>query len=155
MTTSSTVDSDFVRLVADIFDDWQRGRKEPVMPVSLDRALWATLSGSDLTRLTAASGAGATWTEAAELLRAAARAAAPVPLAENDLLAQWLLERCGLLDGGGADEIRTVACLDPAGRARGVPWAGCADSLVALWQDHGRWLVADVPAAMVTVVARP
>ncbi|MCP9965069.1 hypothetical protein LUX57_07870 [Actinomadura madurae] len=29
---------------------------------------------------------------------------------------------------------------------------GCADSVAALWQDEGRWFVADVPAATVTVV---
>ncbi|WP_024934061.1 acyl-CoA dehydrogenase family protein [Actinomadura welshii] len=153
MTPSTTVDTDFVRLLADIFGDWRRGRKEPTASLSLDRALWATLSESDLTRLTATNGTGATWAEAAELLRAAARAAAPVPLAENDLLALWLLARSGLGDAGDAGGIRTVATLDPAGRARGVPWAGCADSVVALWQDEGRWFVADVPAAAVTVVS--
>ncbi|WP_236791983.1 acyl-CoA dehydrogenase family protein [Amycolatopsis sp. GM8] len=151
-TPSSTVDTDFVGLLADIFGDWRRDRKEPSASVSLDRALWTTLSESDLTRLTATDGAGATWVEAAELLRAAARVAAPVPLAENDLLALWLLARAGLGDTGDAGGIRTVASLDPSGRARGVPWAGCADSVVALWQDGSRWLVADVPAAMVTVV---
>ncbi|MCP9977560.1 hypothetical protein [Actinomadura madurae] len=134
MTTSTTVDTDFVRLLADIFGDWRRGRKEPAASVSLDRALWATLSESGLTRLTATNGAGATWSEAAELLRAAARAAAPVPLAENDLLALWLLARAGLGDAGGAGGIRTAATLDPAGRARRVPWAAAPTA----WPPSGR-----------------
>lgn len=150
MTTPATVDTDLVRLLADIFDDWRARRTEP--ETGLDRALWTTLSESDLTRLTAPGGAGATWAEAAELLRAAARAAAHLPLAENDLLARWLLERAGIDGGGDAGEMRTVACLDPAGRARGVPWAGAADSVVALWPDRDGWLVAGVPAAQVTVV---
>lgn len=113
-------------------------------PASLDRDLWSTLAELGLARLTGApghGGSGAGWAEAALLLFAAGASAAAVPVAENDLLAGWLLELAGL-DSGSAG-IRTVAVLDADGAARHVPWARAADSVVALWDCGAGWRVAE------------
>ncbi|WP_291798928.1 acyl-CoA dehydrogenase [Brevibacterium sp.] len=139
----------------------------------LDVALWAQLEELGLTRLTAAEeagGSGAGWAEAAELLSAAARHGVRVPLAENDLLAEWLREVAGLTaadahpdgasgtvdsstTGAGAsgNAVRTVAVLDGSGRAAHVPWASAADSILLVWEDRGRHLVAEVAAASVVI----
>ncbi|HEY2207485.1 MAG TPA: acyl-CoA dehydrogenase family protein [Pseudonocardia sp.] len=61
--------------------------------------LWETLEELGLARLTlseSAGGSGGTLADAAALLLTAGEAAAPVPLAETDLLAGWLLDRAGL-----------------------------------------------------------
>jgi acyl-CoA dehydrogenase len=50
-------------------------------------------------------GLGSSWVEAAALLGLAAVAAAPIPLAEHDVLGGWLLEVAGLADAG---DLRTV-----------------------------------------------
>jgi acyl-CoA dehydrogenase len=110
----------------------------------LDRALWAKLEESGLTRLTAA-GSGAGWVEAAGLLRAAARHAAAVPVAENDVLAGWLVEQAGLPDDPSV--VRTACIADASGAASGVPWAAEVDRIVVLWESADGWRVADVPIA--------
>lgn len=110
----------------------------------LDRALWSRLAESGLTRLTAAE-SGAGWVEAAGLLRAAARHAAAVPVAENDVLAGWLVEQAGLPDD--ASIVRTACIADAAGAASAVPWASEVDRIVVLWESADGWRVADVPAA--------
>jgi acyl-CoA dehydrogenase len=61
--------------------------------------LWSTLTELGLTRLTlpeAAGGSGGSLADAATVLLVAGQAAAPVPLAETDLLAGWLLHTAGL-----------------------------------------------------------
>jgi acyl-CoA dehydrogenase len=61
--------------------------------------LWATLTDLGVTRLTlpeSAGGSGGSLEDAAALLLAAGEAAAPVPLAETDLLGAWLLHAAGL-----------------------------------------------------------
>jgi len=108
----------------------------------LDRALWARLAESGLTRLTGAD-SGAGWVEAAGLLRAAARHAAAVPVAENDLLAGWLVEQAGLPDDPSI--VRTSCVVDASGAAAAVPWASEVDRVVVLWESAGGWRVADVP----------
>lgn len=109
-----------------------------------DRALWSRLEASGLTRLTAAE-SGAGWIEAAGLLRAAARHAAAVPVAENDVLAGWLVEQAGLPDGPAI--VRTSCIADACGAAPAVPWASEVDRIVVLWESAGGWRVADVPLA--------
>ncbi|MFZ2178055.1 MAG: acyl-CoA dehydrogenase family protein [Rhodococcus sp. (in: high G+C Gram-positive bacteria)] len=114
-------------------------------PLEIDRELWATLEELGLTRLTAAEdrgGSGASWTEAALLLSAAGGGAARIPVAENDLLAQWLLGVAGIESSDGL--IRTACVLDGSGSARDVPWARGVDRIVVLWNSPDGWHVADV-----------
>ncbi|WP_219506134.1 acyl-CoA dehydrogenase family protein [Nonomuraea ceibae] len=141
-----TIDPVLLDLMTSVFAD--RG---PTPHGVLDRALWDTLSSCGLTRLTTpehSGGSGATWTEAAVLLRAAAARGLALPLAENDLLAGWLLTEAGLPSD---DILRTACVLEPAGTARGVPWARDAGRIVALWQTGDGWLVADLDPASVHV----
>jgi acyl-CoA dehydrogenase len=151
LATKSVADPDFVRAVNDVFADYRATRPAPAVAVELDRALWSRLDELGLTRLTGAEehgGSGGAWPEAAALLGIAAAAGAPVPLAEHDLLAGWLLESAGLPHDGG---IRTVGLPDADGSCRGVPWAGVTDGLVLLWQDDATWRVCDVPTVRTEV----
>lgn len=146
----STELRDFAQMLSEVFtagDDHRIGEV-----VECDRALWATLGELGLHRLTgdeADGGSGAGWTEAALLLGAAGASAAAVPVAENDLLAGWLLEQAGLpVD----EKIRTAAILDSHGRARHVPWARDVDAIVVVWSGaDGTWRVAEVPRASVEI----
>src|SRR2546430_1295270 len=64
------------------------------MAIPFDDSLWQTLAASGLTLLStpeSAGGSGAGVAEAAVVLAVAAEHAAPVPVAETDLLAAWLL----------------------------------------------------------------
>lgn len=146
MTDTGTLDIELAQLFTDVFESWQDGRDHVGLEQGLDRSLWSTLAELGLTRLTKAEGAGATWVEAAGLLRSAARYAAPVPLAEHDLLAGWLLEHAGLPED---DRIRTAAVLDADGHARRVPWASQVDAVVVLFRSDGRWHVADLDSSAV------
>lgn len=65
----------------------------------LPAKLWATLTDLGMTRLTlpeSAGGSGGSLQDAAALLLAAGESAAPIPLAETDLLGAWLLHSAGL-----------------------------------------------------------
>jgi acyl-CoA dehydrogenase len=65
----------------------------------LPAKLWDTLSDLGLTRLTlpeSAGGSGGSLADASALLLATGEAAAPVPIAETDLLGGWLLHAAGL-----------------------------------------------------------
>ena len=111
-----------------------------------DPALWQQLDELGLVRLTGreeSGGSGAGWYEAAELLSAAARHGARIPLAEHDLLACWLLDAIGLPSSGA---VRTVCVLDECGAERGVPWAAGAERIVVVWNDGGEYRAADVDA---------
>ncbi|MEH1098926.1 acyl-CoA dehydrogenase family protein [Micromonospora sp. CPCC 205561] len=148
MTGPERVDPVLVDLLESVFAPHRPTRTGLV--ATLDVELWGLLESLGLTRLTGAEphGAGAGWPEAAALLAAAARHAVPLPLAEHDLLAGWLLERAGLPADAA---LRTACVLDPRGRARAVPWARAAARVVALFPGPGGWRVADVPAAAVAV----
>ncbi len=111
--------------------------------VGFDAALWKTLAGSGLTRLTlpeAAGGSEGELTDAAVLLTAAGAHAARVPLVETDLLAGWLLHAAGIpLPDGPLTAV--IADLDVsgdrvAGRLLRVPWARAAAGLVVLTPAH-------------------
>ena len=147
-------DPDLVGMLRGLFADYRSRRPAPTEVVDLDRSLWSQLEELGLTRLTAAEdrgGSGGTWADAAALLGLAAGAAAPVPLAENDLLADWLLATARLPNDGG---IRTVCRPSLAGVARDVPWGRDADHVVALWADRGRLTVTDVPVSRTTMERR-
>ncbi|TDE39234.1 acyl-CoA dehydrogenase family protein [Actinomadura sp. 6K520] len=148
MSEIMRVDGDLERLFRDVFTDWRDTRPAATLQVSVDRDLWRTLEELGLTRLTSGEEAAAGWVEAAALLRAAAGAAAPVPLAEHDLLAGWLLDRAGL-PGSGA--LRTGCLLDQDGSAERVPWAASADAIVVIWGEQGAWKAADVPASAAAI----
>jgi len=100
--------------------------------------LWGALDELGVTRLTLpedAGGSGGGWPEAAALLLAAGEAAAPIPLAETDLLAGWLLHAAGLpvptdgplaaaageltlRAGPGSDELIVIGSVPRVGWAR-------------------------------------
>lgn len=129
-----------------------RHREEHEPGAEWDRSLWARLGELGLTRLTGreeSGGSGATWFEAAELLRAAVSHGVRAPVAEHDLLAGWLLDVAGLpVD----DSRRTVCVLDDKGVARDVPWAAEADRIVVVWRSDDRYLVGDVAVADLRIV---
>ncbi|BBX69423.1 acyl-CoA dehydrogenase [Mycolicibacterium psychrotolerans] len=118
-----------------------------------DADLWSRLDDLGLVRLTGAEdagGSGAGWLEAAELVSAAARHGARIPLAEHDLLACWLLDTAGV----PADSARRTVCLlDAQGRAAGVPWASSAQRVVAVWQRGDDHVVADLDPAGLSITA--
>lgn len=142
----STELNDLTRMLEQVFET-----AEPTP--QFDRSLWKTLSDLGLTRLTAAEesgGSGGGWPEAAVLLAAAGASAAPVPLAENDLLAGWLADTVELPTADAAS-VRTVAVLGGDGVANRVPWARSADTLVLLWPDGDGWRVTQVARGDVEV----
>ncbi|WP_207841689.1 acyl-CoA dehydrogenase [Williamsia soli] len=111
----------------------------------IDRNLWANLRETGLDRLTGGpdrEGGEAGWAESALLLRAVGAKAARVPVAENDVLAGWLLDAAGI--AAHDTDIRVAAQLDSVGRSGGVPWASESDRLVLLWRNGDDWQVSDV-----------
>lgn len=148
MSRTVTIDSDLEALFSEVLGAWREKRTPSGLAVELDRDLWATLEDLGLTRLTDAEGSGATWIEAAGLLRAVAAHGAPVPLAENDLLAGWLLERAGIT---ADSRIRTATLLDEHGSARRVPWASQVDAIAVLYSTPEGWKVADIATGAVDI----
>ncbi len=151
LVQSTTADPDLVEMLTDLFADYRQTRPTPSAIIDFDPDLWGRLEELGLTRLTASEasgGSGASWIEAAALLGLAAGAAAPVPLAEHDILAAWLLESAGLPNDG---RLRTACRPDPAGNALNVTFGRDVASLVALWEDGEQWRVADVPADRVRI----
>lgn len=151
----TTLDPELAALFVQVFDDY-RSTHGPAGPErDFDPDLWATLAELGLTRLTAPEaegGSGATWAEAAALLAAAAGAAAPVPLAENDLLAGWLLRVAGA--PATDTRVRTAAWFDTSagGSVHPVPYARDAGSIVLLTRRDGGTYVSELSAGDLTVV---
>ncbi|MET7772573.1 acyl-CoA dehydrogenase [Nocardia sp. NPDC005366] len=127
----------------------------PNTTIDFDPALWKTLAESGLTLLTtpdAAGGSGATLTESAIVLTSAAAHAAPVPVAETDLLASWLLRAADLpVPTGPLTAVHDPALEIGRGRVRGtaqrVPWARAAQAIVLADERS----VAVVPAAALRI----
>jgi len=143
MRSIARLDAQLEQLLEQVFAN-AAGLHSGSTGLHFDRALWAKLEESGLARLTAA-GSGAGWIEAAGLLRAAARHAAAVPVAENDVLAGWLVEQAGLPDD--ASVVRTSCIADASGAASEVPWAAEVDRIAVLWESGDGWRIADVQVA--------
>ncbi|GAA1831725.1 acyl-CoA dehydrogenase family protein [Pseudonocardia ailaonensis] len=149
----SAARNDLEDLAESVFGDaWGTG-------TALDSALWATLEETGLARLTlpeAAGGSGGTLVDAAEILIAAGRFAARVPLVETDLLAGWLLQAAGLeVPAGpltavlGAElKVPAVSGEPVSGTLRRVPWGRSAAGVVVLAGE--RVLLLDPASAQVT-----
>ncbi|MFI5957537.1 acyl-CoA dehydrogenase family protein [Cryptosporangium sp. NPDC051539] len=121
-----------------------------------DGALWTTCENTGLARLTApeaGDGSGASFADAAEMLVAAGRFAARVPLAETDLAA-WLLHTAGFDVPGGPLAVVVGRELEVVeGRATGtvtrVPWGRAVAAVVV--SLPGRVLLVDTAADGVRV----
>ncbi|WP_174183779.1 acyl-CoA dehydrogenase [Nocardia barduliensis] len=137
-------------LADDIFSATARAVLDvPDTEIPFSPTLWKTLAESGLTLLTTPEsdgGSGATQADLAVVIASAAAHAAPVPLAETDLLASWLLRAAGLPVPDAPltaaydpslviDDHRVTASLDR------VPWARAVDALV-LANDHSVALVS-------------
>jgi acyl-CoA dehydrogenase len=144
---ASRIDAQLEQLLEQVFAN-AAGLHTGSTELHLDRALWSKLAELGLARLTA-TGSGAGWIEAAGLLRAAARHAAAVPVAENDVLAGWLIETAGLPDDPSI--VRTATVADTAGAAANVPWAAEVERIALLFPSAEGWRVADVPRDAATV----
>ncbi len=110
----------------------------------IDSDLWNRLAGLGLDRLTgdeAQHGSGGSWIESKYLLEAVGRDAARVPIAENDLLAGWLLDCAEIL--ADDDLIRSAAVTNSEGYAMAVPWGRAVDRVVVLYPaSENSWRVA-------------
>jgi acyl-CoA dehydrogenase len=136
----------------------------PQQALPFDESLWQTLAGSGLTLLStpvSAGGSGAGIAEAAALLSAAAEYAAPVPIAESDLLAAWLLTAARLDVPAGPLTSATceVAISDAdqrmvriAGAADRVPWARNCDEVVVLGTSGTEDVVVRLPTDRCSIV---
>lgn len=98
------------------------------LPDSFDTAAWRHLEEAGLTRLESAADSGGGPVEAAVVLRALARHAVTVPLAETDLLAGWLAGRAGL-------EVPDAGPLTVATTLDAVPYASDAAAVVLALPD--------------------
>jgi acyl-CoA dehydrogenase len=117
MTTPSEVDPDFAALTDKIFADHAASRPASTPLHAGDPAFAERLQSLGLARLTTpqtAGGSGATWHEAAVVLRAAARYGIPVPAVENDLLAGDLDTRAHRLRGALMRAVQMTGAMDAA-----------------------------------------
>jgi acyl-CoA dehydrogenase len=158
MTTTTTESADLLAL-RELADDILASATESVLDVQqvgipYDPKLWNTLTESGLTLLStpeSRGGSGAGLPELAVVLESSGYHAAPVPLAEHDLLAAWLLGVADIevppgamtaaVTGQQLDAGQLVAAID------NVPWAGDADVIVVA----GDGFVAAVPRDASTV----
>jgi acyl-CoA dehydrogenase len=158
MTTLTSESAELLAL-RELADDIFAASTEPVLDaqqvgLDFDPKLWSTLSESGLTLLTtpeSRGGSGAGLRELAVALERSGYHAAPVPLAEHDLLASWLL---GVADLPAGSDVMTAAVTSQrlegqrlsATLAR-VPWANVAETIVVA----GDGFVAAVPRDEATV----
>ncbi|MFN0090593.1 MAG: acyl-CoA dehydrogenase family protein [Acidimicrobiales bacterium] len=98
----------------------------------IDAKLWGLLEEGGLSTVglsEANGGSGGTLHDAAAIVKAAGRYAAPAPIAEKALVGGWALEQAGLNVPAGA--LAVVVCEQGfSGVVRHVPWAGAAENLV-------------------------
>jgi acyl-CoA dehydrogenase len=135
----------------------------PQVAIPFDPSLWNTLAKSGLTLLSApeaAGGSGAGLTEAVALLSVSGEYAAPVPLAENDLLAGWLLVEAGLalpagpLTSAAGQVVMTDAGpghVSLSGTLSAVPWARDAAAVAVVGRAAAGDVVFVVPTELAAV----
>ena len=156
---------DLRELACSIFDKYVADALTvPETALPFDRPLWETLSESGLTLLTtpvSAGGSGAGIAEAAVVLLAAGEYAAPVPLAETDLLAAWLLTAAqldvpaGPLTSGVCEatiELADAGDVHLAGTVLGVPWAASCDRVIVLATTADGDVVCSIPVDRCSVL---
>ena len=131
--------------------------------IPFDEALWKTLVASGLTLLSTperAGGSGAGIAEAAVVASVAGEYAAPVPVAETDLLAAWLLDLADLdvptgplSSGTGAVSISDGpgGVLIVCGTIDRVSWGREADAIVVLGRADDRDAVFLIPSHRCTI----
>lgn len=127
--------------------DERIGRRS--LPDALDATAWRHLQEAGLTRLTTDPESGGGPAELAVVLRALARHAVTVPLAETDALAGWLAARAGLeVPGEGP---LTIAIGDVgATTVTSVPYAADASAVVLALRDGATLNVAVTDPAAIT-----
>lgn len=98
------------------------------LPDSFDATAWSRLEDAGLTRLTGTPDSGGGPVESAVVLRALARHAVTVPLAETDVLACWLAGQAGL-DIPESGPLTLATTLDT------VPYAADSTAVVIALRD--------------------
>lgn len=151
-TTSSTDDFAELRQLAE--DIGARSFDERIghrsLPDAFDFTAWRHLEEAGLTRLSSDPESGGGPRELALVLRALARHAVTVPLAETDVLAGWLAATAGIEvpDSGPL----TLALGDAATAAvTGVPYARDAAAVVFALRDGAALRVTAAPPAELTI----
>jgi len=102
-----------------------------------------------------AGGSGGTLGDAAAILHAIGRYAAPVPVAETGMLAGWLLAGAGLpIPAGAATVVPDASLTIEGGRIVGsstVAWAARSEQVVALVADGSAWKVVAIPTSLLAI----
>jgi alkylation response protein AidB-like acyl-CoA dehydrogenase len=117
MSRPDGVDADFTALVDEVFADFARGMSADAPLDGAGPAFAEQLESLGLARLTtpeSAGGSGATWREAAVVLRAAARYGIGVPAVEEDLLGGELQPDARRLRGALMRAIQMTGAMDGA-----------------------------------------
>ncbi|MGV0836831.1 acyl-CoA dehydrogenase family protein [Mycolicibacterium thermoresistibile] len=118
-----------------------------------DRQLWQTLVEVGLAHLTVSEergGSGASWPEAAALIRALARHGCTLDVAESDLVAGWLLEQAG---APAAQAVRCALIADieelrtPTADEESIAITGLIERVALVGRDGQGYYVSDVPVA--------
>ena len=112
------------------------------LPDEFDAAAWRNLQDAGLTRLTGDPESGGGPTESALVLRALARHAVTVPLAETDVLAAWLATRAELEVPGEGPLTIAIGDAGATTTITGVPYAGTAAAVVVALRDGAALQVA-------------
>ena len=126
------------------------------LPDNLDRTAWRHLEEAGLTRLLSTHDSGAGPREAAVVLRALARHAVTVPLAETDVLACWLAAVAGIdVPPTGPLTVAVGATRRSGGRlvaeVAAVPYAADSTAVVLALRDGDRLVVASCDPAGLSI----
>ncbi|WP_167107732.1 acyl-CoA dehydrogenase [Mycobacterium sp. DL592] len=120
------------------------------LPDSFDSAAWRHLEDAGLTRLTSDAESGGSPTELALVLRALARHAVTVPLAETDVLAGWLAATAGV-EVPATGPLTLALGAAGSSTVTGVPYAGDAAGVVFALRDGDRLRVAAAAPAVLAI----
>ncbi|MFI2478570.1 acyl-CoA dehydrogenase family protein [Nocardia xishanensis] len=132
--------------------------------------VWSALTDAGMTTVgidEGAGGSGGALTDAATVIREAAWASTPIPIAETSVLAGWLLSSAGLDIPAGPLSCGWSSSEPPRlrrsasgwvldGRLDSVPWASVVTHLAVLARDtEGTSYAALVPASLIAIDHRP